>query len=342
MNVETGRYKRVVITRFGGPEVLDVVEDELRAPDPENVRVKVEATSACFTDTMIRMGNYPGVKTKPPFSPGYELVGIVDEVGADVSSLTAGQKIAALTVTGAYSEYVYLDPGECVPVPESIDSVLAISLVLSYVTAYQMLHRVAKSKRGDRILIHGASGAVGTALMQLGKLLELEMYGSASASNQAYVEKYGAVFIDYKSQDFEKTISELTPPGVDAIGGEHFRRSFNCLRKGGTLVGYGMFNASVGKQSRFSAVMSFAGLLARGWLPNGEHAKIYSIATMKEKHPSWFKEDISALVTMLKEKKIEPVISEVFSLTEARKAHVLLELRGVKGKIVMVTESIGT
>ena len=218
--------------------------------------------------------------------------------------------------------------------------------MLSYVTAYQMLHRVAKSKRGDRILIHGASGAVGTALMQLGNLLELEMYGSASASNQAYVEKYGAVFIDYKNQDFGQTIGSLTPLGVDtvydAIAGEHFRRSFNCVKKGGTLVGYGMFNASVGKQSQSSSLMSFVGLLVRGWLPNGKHAKIYSIATMKQKHPSWFKEDLSALVTMLKEKKIEPVISEVFPLTEARKAHVLLESRGVKGKIVLVTERFGS
>lgn len=346
MSDKDNRYQRVIITKFGDPQVLEVVEDVLRAPKHGEVRVRVLATSACFTDTMIRKGIYPDVKKMPPFSPGYDVVGVIDAVGPGIAELQKGQKVAALTVTGAYSEYIYLDNNDCVPIPETIDPSEAVSLVLSYVTAYQMLHRIGKVKNGDRILVHGASGAVGTALIQIGKLLDLEMYGTASTENQEYVKELGAIPIDYKKQDFVEKMASLEPPGVDvvfdAIAGDNFKRSFNCLRKGGTVVAYGTFNASIGKQSQFSSMMSCLGLLLRGWLPNNKHSKIYSIAVLKKKYPSWFKEDLSVLLSMLENKQIKPVISETFSLLDARDAHILLESRGVKGKIVLHTKNMST
>jgi NADPH2:quinone reductase len=167
-------YKRVIITEFGGPEVLEVIEEEvLPEPGPGEVRVKVLATSATFTDTMIRKGKYPDVKEKPPFSPGYDVVGVVDKLGEGVTGLKSGQMVADLTVIGAYAEYICLPASRLVPVPDGLDPAEAVSLVLSYVTPYQMLHRSAKIQRGQRILVHGAGGAVGTAMLQLGKLLDL-------------------------------------------------------------------------------------------------------------------------------------------------------------------------
>jgi len=344
MSYKDNRYQRVIITKFGDPQVLKVVEDILRTPKHGEVRVRTLATSACFTDTMIRKGIYP-VKKKPPFSLGYDVVGVIDVIGPGVSELQKGQRVAALTVTGAYSEYVYLDNNDCVPIPETIDPSEAVSLVFSYVTAYQMLHRVAKVKNGDRILVHGASGAVGTALIQLGKLLNLEMYGTAATENQEYIKEFGAIPIDYKNQDFVEKIASLEPPGVDvvfdAIAGDNFKRSFNCLKKDGTVVAYGMFNASVGKQSLFSSIMSYLGLLLRSWLPNNKHAKIYSTAALKQKHPSWFKKDLAVLLSMLDNNQIKPVISKTYSLLDARDAHILLESRGVKGKIVLLAKNMG-
>ena len=245
-------YRSVIITEFGGPEVLRVVEEAM-LPEPRagEVRVKVLVTSACFTDTMIRKGVYRDVKEKPPFSPGYDVVGVVDKLGAGVTNLKVGQMVADLTVTVAYSKYICLPESSLVPVPAGLDPAEAVSLVLSYVTAYQLLHCTAKVQRGQSILVHGAGGAVGTAMLQLGKLLDLEMDGTASKPKRGLVASLGATPIDYRSEDFLERVRELTGDGVDAafdaIGGDNFKRSFKSLKRGCTLVAYGFYNSAMGK-----------------------------------------------------------------------------------------------
>src|SRR6266852_1644597 len=168
------------------------------------------------------------------------MVGVVDQLGAGVTHLKLGQRVADLTVIGAYSEYLCLPASRLTPVPEGLDPAEAVSLVLSYVTAYQMLHRVAKVEPGQRILIHGAGGAVGEAMLQLGKLLDLEIYGTASKSKHELVKRLGATPIDYQREDFVERVRSLTGDGVDAafdpIGGDNFKRSFSVLRRGGKLV----------------------------------------------------------------------------------------------------------
>jgi NADPH2:quinone reductase len=188
-------YKKVVLNEFGGPEVLQVVEEaNLPEPGAGEARVKVLAASATFTDTMVRKGVYYGFKETPPVSPGYDMVGVVDKVGAGVTGLEVGQMVADLTVFGAYTEYILRPADALVPVPVGLDPAEAVSMVLSYVTAYQMLHRSANVQRGQKILIHGAGGAVGTALLELGRLLDLEMYGTASKSKHELVKSLGALF----------------------------------------------------------------------------------------------------------------------------------------------------
>jgi len=335
-------YKQVVITRFGGPDVLQVTEVEsLPVPRQGEVRIKTLATSACFTDTMIRKGIYYGVKQKLPFAPGYDVVGVVDALGEGVTGLRIGQRVADLTITRAYAEYFCIPAATCVPVPDTLDPAEAVSLVLTYITAYQMLHRVAKVKPGMRILVHGASGAVGTALIQLGSLLGLELYGTVSAVYCEFVESLGATPIDYQKEDFVEQISSLKPGGVDvafdAIGGDNFNRSFRCLRQGGVLVAYGAYNASVGKGG--SAIWSYTEMVMRGLLTPGKSTAIYSIVPLKEKHPDWFRTDLSKLLNLLEMGKIKPVISARLPLENAAEAHRMLETRHVKGKIVLVTES---
>ena len=332
-------YRKVVVTEFGGPEVLKVVtEDELPVPQKGEVRIKTLATSACFTDTMIRKGIYYGVKKKPPFALGYDIVGVVDELGAGVTHLSKGQRIAELTVTGAYSEYLCLPAANCVPVSDNLDPSEAVSLVLSYVTAHQMMYRVAHVKSGSRILIHGASGAVGTALLQLGSLHGLEIYGTASESGRDFVSSMGAIPIDYNNEDFVERIGNLSPQGVDAvfdpIGGRNFKRSFRCLRKGGRLVAYGSYNSSIGKEG--GALWSYTDIMLRSWLTSGKSASIYSIGSLKEKHPDWYRADLMELLHLLEQGRIKPVISRRLPLTAAAEAHQILESRGVKGKIVLL------
>ena len=336
-------YKRVVITEFGGPEVLEIIE-ETKLPEPKSgeVRVKVLVTSAAFTDVLIRKGIYPDVKEKPPFSPGYDMVGVVDKLGEGVVRFKVGQRAADLTVIGAYSEYICLPESRLTPVPDGLDPAEAVSLVLSYVTAYQMLHRAAKVKLGQRILIHGAGGAVGTAMLQLGKLADLDMYGTVSKSKLELVKLLGATPIDYRSEDFVERILSLTGDGIDAvfdpIGGDNFKRSFSVLRQGGKLVAYGFYNSAMGRGG--SIPLDFVRLQLLNLWPNGRSTEFYSIGAMRHKQADWFSDDLTKLFDLLAQNKIKPIIAARMPLADARRAHDLIEKAEVQGKIVLtVSES---
>ncbi len=332
-------YKRVIVTEFGGPEVLKVVEEAAPSePGPGEVRVKVLATSACFTDTMIRKGVYGDLKKKPPFPPGYDLVGVVDKMGESVTRLKVGQTVADLTVSGAYSEYICRPESSLVPVPAGLDPAEAVSLVLSYVTAYQMLHRSAKVQRGQSILVHGAGGAVGTAMLQLGQLLDLEMCGTASRTKHELIASLSATPIDYRSEDFLERVRDLTGDGVDAafdaIGGDNFKRSFESLKRGGMLVAYGFYNDAMGKGG--NVPIEFMRVALWNILPNGRSTTFYSIGALRKKHPDWFHEDLTELFNLLAQSKIKPVIAERMRLDEAARAHELIEQAAVQGKIVLI------
>jgi len=328
-------YKKVILNEFGSPQVLQVVE-EAALPEPQagEVRVKVLAASATFTDTMVRKGIYYGFKETPPLSPGYDMVGVVDKLGAGVSGLEIGQMVADLTVFGAYSEYmirpaaslVHLDPAE------------AVSMVLSYVTAYQMLHRIAKVQRGQKILVHGAGGAVGTATLELGRLLDLEMYGTASKPKHDLVRSLGGTPVDYQNEDFLERIQALNGDGMnaafDAIGGDNFKRSFKSLKTGGTLVAYGFYNQAMGGGG--SVPMAYTKVALWNILPNGRKTSFYSIGDLRKKHPEWFKKDLGALFGLLKEGKIKPSIERHMKLEDAAQAHELIEQAAVKGRIVLM------
>jgi len=335
-------YKRVIITNFGGPEVLKLVEEAaLPEPKPGEVRIRVLVTSAAFTDVMIRKGMYRDVKEKPPFSPGYDVVGVVDKLGEGVRRFKVGQKVADLTVIGAYSEYICLPEGRLTLVPDGLDPAEAVSLILSYVTAYQMLYRIAKVKKSQRILIHGAGGAVGTAMLQLGKLFDLETYGTASKGKHDLVASLGATPIDHKSEDFIERIRSLPGGGVDAvfdpIGGSSFKRSFSILRRGGILVAYGFYNAVMGKGG--SIPLDFIRLKLWNILPNGRSTTFYSIGALRQKQPDWFSEDLTKLFDLLVKGKINPVIAARMPLAEVRRAHELIERAEVQGKIVLTVST---
>ncbi len=330
-------YKKVLLNEFGGSEVLQVVaESALPEPGMGEVRIKVLAASATFTDTMVRKGIYYGFKETPPLSPGYDMVGVVDKPGTGVTGLEVGQMVADLTVFGAYTEYMLRPAESLVPVPEGLDPAEAVSLVLSYMTAYQMLHHSAKVQRGQKILIHGAGGAVGTALLELGALLDLKMYGTASKSKHELVKSLGGTPIDYKSEDFLAKMHAIggVDAAFDAIGGENFKRSFQALKKGGTLVAYGFYNQAMGKGG--NVPVEYMSVALWNMLPNGRKAAFYSIGALREKQPQWFKEDLTALFELLSKGKIKPAIERRMNLEDAAQAHGLIEQAAVKGRIVLM------
>lgn len=335
-------YRHVVVTRHGGPEVLSLVADELPEPLPGAVRIRVLATGVAFTDVMIREGLYPGVP-KPPFSPGYEVVGVVEHCGEMVTSCQPGQRVAALTVTGGYSEFICLPAEELVPVPDGVDSAEAACLVLQYVTAYQLLHRVAEVQAGQRVLIHGAAGGVGTALLELGQLAGLELFGTASAGKHDLVRRLGGTPIDYRHEDFRKRIRELTnDAGVDivfdGIGGSHLWASHQALAAGGRLVAYGFSAALKASQRWRSLATTFALVAGLKLLPDGRQVSFYSITGMKQQHPEWFRADLTTLLHTLEAGQIRPIIAQKLPLQEAQNAHRLIEEAAIEGQLVLICD----
>ncbi len=340
------RHTRIIVTHYGGPDELRVIEEECPEPKNGEVRVRVLAAGVALPDLLMREGVHP--ETPPlPFTPGWDLVGVVDRLGDGASGIEPGQIVAALPILGAYAEFVCLPQRELVPVPSGLDAAEAVSLVLNYITAYQMLHRSAKVRSGQRVLIHGAAGGVGSALVQLGRLAGLEMYGTCSSQRASAVSDLGAIPIDYRQLDFVKEIHRLTREGVDVvfdgIGGRHMWQSRKALRPGGKVVIYGLTSSLragrlvSGRRHRYHGIAIFGLYIAGSWLLLGRRRMIpYSIQWLKRRRPALFRQDLTALLDLLHQQKIKPLIAQRFPLAEARHAHELLGKEGVTGKIVLV------
>ncbi len=344
--------KRVVVDHFGGPEVLKVIQEDAPQPGPGEVRVRVLAAGVSFTDALIRAGTYLG-GPKPPFTPGYELVGVVEELGPGCSRLREGDRVGALTVWGADAERVCVTEKYAVEVPEDLDPAEVVSLIFPYMTAYQMLHRTARVQRGETVLVHGAAGRVGTAALELGAVAGLRLIGTCSARDRAAVERLGAVAIDYRNEDFLARVRELTgSEGVDVvldgIGGAVSLRSFRALRRGDPIVGdpggrlvmIGTYNTIVKGRKSWRGWLEWwpATTLVSVWgmLSSRRRVMGYRVQKLRIPHQDWFQEDFQVLLELLREDKIHPVVAERLPLSEARRAHEMLDSSAAKGKLVLV------
>ena len=343
------KHTRIIVTRYGGPDALQVIEEEIPQPHRGEVRVKVLAAGVSLPDVLAREGIHPETP-RVPYTPGWDSVGVVDQIGEGVAGLEPGQRVAAMPISGCYAQYVCLPQRKFIPVPADLDPAEAVALVLNYITAYQMLHRSAKVKPGQRVLIHGASGGVGTALLQLGRLAGVEMLGTCSAQATEVVKEFGAIPIDYRNSDFVEEIHRRTGDGVDTvfdgIGGENLWRSREALREGGRVVVYG-FQAKLrggrmisgtpkGRHPiRESATLGL--YILRNYFLSGRKSMVpYSIQWLMRLKPAWFRDDLLTLFDLLQEKKIKPLIAERLPLCQARQAHEKLGSGGVIGKIVLI------
>jgi NADPH2:quinone reductase len=353
--------KRVIVDHYGGPEALKVVDGDAPRPRAGEVCVRVLAAGVSFTDSQLRAGTYLGVP-RPPFTPGYEVVGVVEEVGPGCTRLRVGDRVASLTVWGAYAERVCVREAEAVEVPQDLDPAQVTSLVLTYMTAYQLLHRMAKVKSGESVLVHGAAGRVGTAVLELGALDALRLYGTASARDCAAVERYGAVAIDYQHEDFLSRVRELTGDGVDValdgLGGALSLRSFRALNAVGRLVVFGHYSTLADGRKSWRGWAEWYGATATValWGAVSRHKVMaYRIQRLHKGHQwvpmsfgraplvgggprnaVWFREDFGALLALLRADKIHPVVAERMPLSDARRAHELLGSSAAKGKLVLV------
>jgi NADPH:quinone reductase len=334
------RNRVVQIRRYGEPDELEVVEAPLPTVGQGEVRVRVLASGIEYTDVVIRRHLYAQTMLRrPPLVMGYDVVGEIDQLGHGVSGFQIGERVADMTVVGSNAAYRTLRADHLARVPAGIDAAEAAALILSWTTAYQLLHRAGHVHQGQRALVQGAAGAVGQALLVLGKMAGLELWGTARGEQAALIRELGATPIDYQREDFTRILPGGFDVVFDGIGEDGYRRSFASLKPGGLLCAYG-YTASVQVQRRLVGLLiSLAHVYLRRsvlrWLPGGKRVRVYSINAMRARHPAWFKEDLQRLFDLLATRAIRPRIAERISFEDVITAHRRLEAGGLDGKLVL-------
>ena len=334
------RNRVVQVSSFGGPDGLEVVEAPLPTAGPGEVRVRLLASSLEYTDVVIRRHLYPQtMRRRPPFVLGYDVVGEIDQLGDGVSGFEVGDRVADMTVLGSNAAYRTLRADDLVRVPTGVDAAEAAAMILSWTTAYQLLHRSGHVQQGQRVLVHGAAGAVGQALLVLGRMAGLELWGTARGEHAALIRELGATPIDYQREDFTRVLAGGFDVIFDGIGEDSYSRSLIALKPGGLLCAYG-YTAHVQGERRVFDILT---MIARvylwrsllSWLPGGKHVRIYSINAMRASHPDWFREDLEGLFGLLATHTVRPRIAERISFDKVADAHRRVEAGGLEGKVVL-------
>ncbi len=302
--------------------------------------VKVEASGVLLADVLWQLGITP-VGPKHPFTPGYDVVGVIEEVGSGVSGLERGQRVAAMIQYGGYTEYAILPVDKIVQVPEGVDPEIAAAATTSYLTAYMLIHKEGQLKAGDVLLAHGAGGGTGSAIVEMAKLDGVKVYGTASRGKFDLVEAKGGFPIDYKTQDFVEVLQAREPDGVDfvvdPIGGDVTTRSLGLLKPGGKLVSTAMIQSFQEGSSRLATVFGIVRLPLWSVTNPGKKAYFWDVTGSANKDLAQYREDLAAVFDLLSEGKINPAIGEMMPLKEAPKAQQMLLDYKVRGKVVLAS-----
>jgi NADPH2:quinone reductase len=327
-------YRAVMVTKAGGPEDLRIVDLPVEPPGAGQLRVKVRAAGVGSTDLIVLAGKY-SFAPKIPLVPGYEIAGVVDAVGAGITDFQIDQRVAALTVYGGFGELLTREAGLFLPIPDGVSDVQAAGVILNYVTAWQMIYRVAKVGPGQTALVTGAAGGVGTALLQLLRLANVKTYGAASSGKHALVKSLGATPIDYRAGPIDRLTRALEPEGVDyvfdAIGGANIPLCTGAAKRGGMVVGYGFMGAL-----NTPAIIAMFWNIFIGAFLRGRRGTFYGITRLYRKDPKPLHEDLPKIFALVAVGKIDPLITLTLPLLEAAKALTLLAASGIEGKIVLV------
>lgn len=328
--------RAVRLEAYGEPEHLRIVDLPMPLPGPGQVRVRVLASSVNYTETLIRRHLYPQTAAyRLPFIMGYDVVGEIDQLGTSVSGFKIADRVADMTVVGSDATYRLLEAKDLTLVPRELDAAKAATLILSWTTAYQLLHRSAKVRSGQRILVLGAGGAVGQALLSLAKIAGIQSWGAAHEKYATLIRGLGATPVDYVADDFTHVVPGGFDVVFDGIGEDGYRRSFAALKPGGLLVAIGYSHGAEAKKGMLAALANIARMYLWGWMPGGKRTRFYSINVMRARHPEWFKKDLAHLFELLKEGRIDPKVAERITFEHVIDAHRRLEAGGLEGKLVL-------
>ena len=333
----------IVLPGIVEPDGLQVHHRPARGPARGQALVAMEATGVSFAEQQMRRGKY---YDQPPFPlvPGYDLVGTVTGVGPDVDPAVVGTRVAALTKTGGWASAVLVDAADLVPVPVGLDAAEAETVVVNGITAYQMLHRRARVRAGQTILVHGANGGVGSTLVQLARHAGVRVIGTASPRHHDAVRELGAEPVDYRDPHLPDRVRELAPDGVDAVfdhvGGPGIVDSYRLLRRGGALVSYGSASTrDEAGNSRKPILLLLARLLLWNAAPNGRRAVFFDIWAGRRRRARFqarLREDLTAVFALLQQEVLQPQLAARLPLDRAAEALALAESHTVVGKVVLV------
>lgn len=331
------KYNKVVIEKFGGPEVLKLKSFYSHQIESNKVGVRVLAAGVGFADIMAQRGGYI-LARKTPLTPGYDFVGIIEETGNYVSEFNKGDYVAALKPDlGCYSEYIEINQDYLVKVPNQIPPEKAVSLVLNYLTAACLLNKKAKIQKKETVLIHAAAGGVGTALIQLGKLLDLKMYGTASKKKHPFLKSYNVRPIDYQNEDFVDFILHSDDSGVDVVvdsfGGDYIKRSYKCLRKKGRLICMGFSGSSFG--GYLPSILGLLQIIKYKAIPDTKKVMICATPNEVKTDRTWYKKELNDLFLKYTKNELDPVIGEVLPFDQVVQAHKMIENASIVGKVVL-------
>ncbi|WP_419886957.1 quinone oxidoreductase family protein [Neobacillus niacini] len=321
--------KAIQLQKYGGPEVLEIVEIERPVPAGREVLIEIKAIGVNYADTARREGKYV-VKTPLPFIPGAEIAGVVAAVGEKVTNVKPGMRVVTLIESGGYSEFALADERSLIPLPKHLDFRNAAALPLQGLSAYHVLKTMGRLENGETVLVHAAAGGVGTLAVQLAKL-----FGAgkiiATASNAEKLElarQMGAdVLVNYSETNWVEQVLEATGgKGVDValemVGGDVFNQTLKCLATFGRLV---VFGAASGEQSK----MYPSSLMARNQSVIG-----FFLPQIMRK-PELLQPSLVELLTYLGEGALNLTIGGVFPLEDAADVHRLLQSRKTTGKLIL-------
>ncbi|GAA3779211.1 medium chain dehydrogenase/reductase family protein [Streptomyces phyllanthi] len=325
------------------PEGLQIRHGAVTAPGPGQVLIRMEATGVSFAEQQMRRGRYYD-QPAFPFVPGYDLVGTVLAAGEGVEPGLTGTRVAALVKVGGWASHVLVDAADAVPVPDGIGAAEAETLVVNGLTAWQMLHRRARVRAGQTVLVLGANGGVGSVLVQLARAAGAQVIGTASARHHEALREQGVIPVDHRTEDVAARVRELAPGGVDAVfdhvGGRGIVGSWRLLAPGGTLVSYGSASTRDDAGSKQWPVLK---LLGRVWLwnalPNRRRACFYNVwagrALARNRFRARLRADLTEVFGALQRGDVTARIAAQLPLTRIADALRLAESGTVAGKVVL-------
>jgi len=340
--------KSVILTKYGAPEVLKVKELKNLEPLNNQVRIKVHYAGINFAEIMARMKLYPG-GPKPGSVLGGEVSGVIDKIGEDVKSLSIGDKVMGLTLSGSYSSQACINTDSIIPLPDNFMLDEAAAFPVTYITAYMMMFDLGNLQGGDTFLIHGAGGGVGTAAIQLAKTKNIKIIGTSSSWKHDKLIKMGVdKCIDYNTDDTEKEIMDFTNGkgvdlAIDPIGAKNWKLSYKVLAKMGKLIIYGDQNLVKGDKLKPIVAMkemySMPKYKPMDLMANNKAVMGYHLGRFKD-HEWKVKRSIENLVKLVNDNDLHPIIDSKFSFEDAPKAHRHIQNRKNFGKVLLDFTSI--